>query len=221
MRRLLGRRGFSVDFSGRRSSCRNSRGIPRTSVLAQEKLVSTASARRFTLFDAMVLLGAVALGFALARPPYTFVRSLARTVPRLTLIAQWSTVAVPLNATLTISTLILSLKFPRSSLRRSSRQPGIAACAVGTVALTLSALLLIPDVLRAINGPYFRPMLINLWLFSSQWTGIAILSSWIALSLSGRWRSEQNWIDRSGRVLGCCWICSYAFAVAFHWAQLL
>jgi hypothetical protein len=96
----------------------------------------------------------------------------------------------------------------------------MVGCAVATIAFLLSAVPFIPDVVKAMNGPYYRPMLINLWLFSSQWTGTAVLSAWTVLLLGGRWRTERSWIDRSGRALGLCWIAAYAFCVVFHWATL-
>jgi hypothetical protein len=36
--------------------------------------------------------------------------------------------------------------------------------------------------------------------------GVAVASSWLLLLVSGRWRPEPSWIDRSGRVLGWIWI---------------
>lgn len=176
--------------------------------------------RKMGVFDAMFLLGAVAVGLSLARPAYSFVRSLPPSVPRLELIAQGSSVIFPIVAALTVSVLILGVRSSCLYRKRFSMCPGVVGCAVAAVAFLLSALPLIPDVIKAINGPYYRQMLINIWLFSSQWTGIAVLSAWTVLLLSGRWRSERSWIDRSGCVLGWCWIAAYAFCVVFHWAQL-
>jgi hypothetical protein len=36
--------------------------------------------------------------------------------------------------------------------------------------------------------------------------GLLIVSVWNLLILSGRWEAEPTWIDRSGRLLGVCWI---------------
>ena len=40
--------------------------------------------------------------------------------------------------------------------------------------------------------------------------GLAVVLVWITLWLSGGWRSEPSWIDRSGRFLGLFWIVAYA-----------
>jgi hypothetical protein len=36
--------------------------------------------------------------------------------------------------------------------------------------------------------------------------GPAVAAVWLVLALSGRWRPEGSWIDRSGRLLGATWI---------------
>jgi hypothetical protein len=36
-----------------------------------------------------------------------------------------------------------------------------------------------------------------------------IFSAWFVLAVSGRWRPEPSWIDRSGRVLAVAWIVRY------------
>jgi hypothetical protein len=33
-----------------------------------------------------------------------------------------------------------------------------------------------------------------------------ILCAWDLLVLCGRWKAEQTWIDRWGRLLGVCWV---------------
>jgi hypothetical protein len=36
--------------------------------------------------------------------------------------------------------------------------------------------------------------------------GVSVAASWILLLMSGAWRPERGWIDRTGRALGCFWI---------------
>jgi hypothetical protein len=45
--------------------------------------------------------------------------------------------------------------------------------------------------------------------------GSAVLWCWVTLALSGRWRPARGWLDRLGRVLGCCWLVLWlVYAVA-------
>ena len=40
---------------------------------------------------------------------------------------------------------------------------------------------------------------------------LAVITSWLALLLSGRWRAEPSWLDRAGRVFGCYWVGLWLF----------
>jgi hypothetical protein len=44
------------------------------------------------------------------------------------------------------------------------------------------------------------------WQIIESRIGPAVLAAWAALRLGGRWRSEPNWIDRAGRILGAFWV---------------
>jgi hypothetical protein len=44
------------------------------------------------------------------------------------------------------------------------------------------------------------------WAIVEARIGPAVITAWVALYASGRWRSEPHWIDRAGRVLGAYWV---------------
>ena len=41
----------------------------------------------------------------------------------------------------------------------------------------------------------------------------SILGAWSLLILAGRWKSEASGLERLGRLLGWCWLSSFAFDV--------
>ena len=46
-----------------------------------------------------------------------------------------------------------------------------------------------------------------------SFAGFAVACVWIVLWLSGVWRAEPSWIDRTGRVLGIYWVSNCIIAV--------
>ena len=51
------------------------------------------------------------------------------------------------------------------------------------------------------------------WVFSTLTESqvpcqLSVAAAWVSLALSGRWRSEPSWIDRTGRVLGVYFLAS-------------
>ena len=95
--------------------------------------------RPFTLGDAMILIIALALGLAVARPAISSLAFKVRSLSRSTIFGRLGAV-LALARTLNIIVLsfllfllpafvILRLKRPRAPLRSVVRQPGFAACA--------------------------------------------------------------------------------------------
>jgi hypothetical protein len=108
---------------------------------------------------------------------------------------------------LSLGLLILRWKGPRPSRRRIFRQPGFVACLVACLSTILSALSTFRLALRigyldhiAEFSSYFTSFL------DTTWIGCDVLTVWLALALSGRWRAEPSWIDRTGRAVGLIWI---------------
>jgi hypothetical protein len=169
-----------------------------------------ARGRRFALLDAMVLIGALALCLVI---PRTF-RALipARTYWIYDVRQYWLIIGSSWLLAVSLALAILAVFVPRPAGRRRFRQPGIAA--VVLIALTIAfnevqtlaqGVTLYLTVGKAFdNGAFW-------WIFGPIYdlafrAGLAVLSGWLTLALSGRWRSSAGWLDRSGRFVGWVWI---------------
>lgn len=163
--------------------------------------------RPFTLASLMVLVAATGVGMAIFR---TYSASLAgpllrhwappfRTIE--TIYGAWSCIA----ACWMIALLLLRYQRPHPRRGRLARRPGHAACCVAAVALSVGTLL---EMTRfAFRDLTERPSsFYQSWITVSVRVGPAVAGAWLLLALSGRWRSDPGWIDRLGRLLGCCWI---------------
>jgi hypothetical protein len=153
--------------------------------------------RRFTLADAMVLVGATAIGFDLMHVCLTKAAHAwgpwDRAKSSLWLVACW-TLAVPL----------LHLRGPRPALARLARRPGFVGCVAALVGLAFSAVGWLPTLLSPIwQTSIGRPLL---WVTSPYRVAPAVVAAWMTLAMGGRWRPEAGWLDRFGRGLGVFWI---------------
>lgn len=109
--------------------------------------------RRLTLFDALSLVAATAVGLALIRLHHDLrstqevkdeagsgIHPTAVGTTRAVLVVlrgcwYWGHKTLPLVSVLTITILVLHFRRPRSSLRRMTRQPGLVACLAATATL--------------------------------------------------------------------------------------
>jgi hypothetical protein len=165
--------------------------------------------RQFTLGDAMIFIGAIALGLALAGPGILLIIDTVRTAPH----KQFRTLtgAVGLGRFLNIvvlnflffmlpAFLIVRLRRPRPSLRSLICQPGFAGCAAPVV-MFLSSL---PLTLLAPSGLAGQVIEIA----GQVLNGAAVPLAWISLIATRRWHCAPCWIDRLGRILGALWMVS-------------
>jgi hypothetical protein len=129
----------------------------------------------------------------------------------------------------TLALPILGYRRPRPPRRLLARQPGIAACGIATLVLSvqLSAILLGWAVARSWTAlslwlppsvwPFRVPTpdtspLLDLWrsihvgFLESSWAAHGIAGAWLIMALGGWWRPERSAIDRLGRALGTGWI---------------
>jgi hypothetical protein len=112
------------------------------------------------------------------------------------IISQLSGVTIFFLMFYTVILFVIRLLPPRPPLRKLARQPGVWASGTATLALAL-----------VIWVPYFKPVTIP----------TAVCVAWLVLALSGGWQSESSWLDRAGRLLGCCWIALLPLFVWFAW----
>lgn len=181
-----------------------------------------APRRRFTVFDALVLVAATALGLAVARAlDATWFTVLLRGgyqwddylhfvlhgVPSTCLVASWS-----------VGLLALRLVHPRPSLRRIARQYGPVACAATVASIALAAAC---DVARhtadwsVIVGLEQVPELSlwDVWWPALMTTDEFVLGAWLGLALAVGRSPSHDWVDRAGRAIGLYWITWLAYAV--------
>jgi hypothetical protein len=169
--------------------------------------------RKIGVFDEMVLIAAFGVAIVVTRSmladelrlfhtrptEQTWIMELLDWVPvaYLGLMPRYVAIAMP-------ALLLIRLRRPRSSLRRLSRQPGAVACAAGTAAIFTGGLIALAGTIG--GGWYLIPSEPRAWPIVEARVPMAVVTAWIILWLSGRWRSEPSWMDRSGRALGGFWI---------------
>lgn len=164
--------------------------------------------RRFQLIDGMILVAATALGFAYVHSNRAtwYLWYMTQPGSHAFNAGKWMGIgllfAIPVTLTWTLALLAIRLRTPRPPLRRLTRQPGFVACLAAVLSLALSCLTLIPSLVSAKVRPnaaeYF---LLN---FTAE-PAFAVFGVWLALALSGRWRGEPGWVDRTGVFLGLSW----------------
>jgi len=189
------------------------------------------NARRFNLFDAIVLIAATAVALTAygysplfyirffigdfrqtwnARP--TFHASLYHTLV-LVQMSVWA-LLLPLLSSWTIALLPLRMMRPRPRWRRLTRQPGFIACCVASLVLVVETSLSV-----LILGSMHTHYTVKTW--GQAWTiafsgdgfrqmgsrpGFAVAAAWITLAMTGRCRPASDWVDRLGRVIGWIWV---------------
>ena len=159
--------------------------------------------RSMTISDAMALVATSAVGLATA-PGLPF-HVMPSSSPAFALRMTAVFVALPL----TLILIPLRLRWPRP--RRPGRHPGTVACLAVALALAFilaeqasSSFKPVPAPARL--EPHYRAINLVFNLLRLDLYSPAVAGAWLALALSGRWRPERDWLDRTGRVLGVCWI---------------
>ena len=180
--------------------------------------INRPTSRPFTLGDSMILIVALALGLAIARPGIGMTANAFRTVPQ----SHFRTLAgaVQVGRVLNIvmltflffllpAFLILRLKRPRPPFRLMMGQPGFAGCAavVALVVIAVPLSLLAPSGL----GQLFIESAAKVLLPA------AVPLAWVYLIATRRWDPEPSWIDRMGRVLGALWMVSLPGLLVLSW----
>ncbi len=167
--------------------------------------------RKVTILDGMILVAAVACGFALRRgtegpsegviePTNWFGRNTREPVRAV----------LPFLLTLTPAVLLMRLQRPRPRWPKLARQPGMAACcaAIMPIALTLLALAHERWTRDPSSDEFAWAWVVNSYVLTEGGAiaGVWVLGAWLALGLSGRRRAERSGIDRLGRTIGVGWL---------------
>jgi hypothetical protein len=179
--------------------------------------------RTFGVADAMLLVVAVALGLLVNRIDWPRIAHFGHldSYDKIQVILE---VVLPHVAAGTAAVLGMRLRQPRPSIRRLAREPGATACMVGSATLVIvggwiattmamgcimefSAFMAFGSYRggRGRGGTLHYPSGMAFVSYGDR-IGFAVAGAWLALVLSGRWRSEPTWIDRVGRTLGWLWL---------------
>jgi hypothetical protein len=157
--------------------------------------------RKPNLVDAMIVIAALAVGFGLGRAVIVESWRGRPRLPQFRLF--WVTQSIHDGALacvwmLTLAFLVIRLRRPRPRLLDLLRQPGTVAC---LVALLMTALLVV-NVAASTDRPR-----LSTWF---QWLSIVgangVVLGWAMLGIARAWTPERSWIDRTGLVLGFCWL---------------
>jgi hypothetical protein len=193
--------------------------------------MTTDAGRKLRVADCLILVAATAVGLAASRAitprEFTLQTSggsatmLQHGGWSLMFIAQFtaelsSIAVIPSLAFWTLASLLLRLQGPRPAWRRLSRQPGMMACLIATIAIGLSATVSIMSWVMT-DQEYNTEAWLN-WQIGvgSIQTGVAVFWCWVTMALSGRWRPEPSWLDRLCRLLGSFWV---VMALVFAYAN--
>lgn len=188
-------------------------------------------ARRFTLFDMMVLVAATAVGISLGDGYFRFQEGLSyldsseHARRGLALRAVFYS-GIPTLATLTLALLPMRFVGPRQRFRRVLRSPGMTAGLVAAlasaVALTRAALdWLSTNTIYGQHGPFGAWELVaTRGIGLKDVVGLGVVFAWALLWVGGGWRPIADWVDRAGRCLGAVWIAAGVASWAFGlWAS--
>ncbi len=181
------------------------------------------SRRQFTITDAMVLIAALAAGFAAMRLLYA-----DGLAPSRTYVSGWilQGPSTCLAFSLAVALIGLRLRQPRPRRQRLVIQPGFVASVATVVSILVGGGCSVFYMLIHTLGPgetYAYPVRVH-WGWGTFTCPSFLLGAWISLWLTGLWAAEPSWIDRAGRALGLFWIVSVPWnlvaPIIWHFAGL-
>ena len=178
-------------------------------------MIDETRPRRLTLFDAMTLLAATAVGLAGSRAYLMHIQSYYENLGFRDLSAEAKIQSVaPSLLALSLALPVLGL-WPGTSVpfRRAAKQPGVAALLA--VAFCFGVQLLEAahfPVARVLAWSYFFAVLVS---GVAKSAGLVVGALWFAMALGRRWPTRADWVELGARFLGACWIALY-IAVKFR-----
>src|SRR5262249_37087038 len=156
-------------------------GSPRMTNSDAVPPVGGQSCRRFHLWDAMILVAAIAVGLALGKVTFSACyprRQIPPAFRRFYAIEGGHAAAFPCVQSLVVAVLPLRLRRPRPPLSRLLRQPGVVACCTSVVVLVIGAI-----AVRSFGGTSPSSFV---FIFS-RFTGMNVAVAWVMLWFSGWW----------------------------------
>jgi hypothetical protein len=194
--------------------------------MRNQSMAPSRNSRRLTLLDLMIAVAGLTIGLWIM--PHGVIPAAETAFPVITgpyafsVKAEWLSIlivhfAYPFAVIWSLTVLVLAITPPCPPVRMLVRQPGfLACCAVGMTALITGPLSF------AISQKIFiaglpASMRLQIYLgealtFRRGEGGFAVASAWLVLWANGRWRSQQSWADRLGRLLGLFWVLTIPFA---------
>jgi len=180
-------------------------------MLGERKAGLRSEGRRMTVADLVILAAALLFGAWMVRAwssqdiePWWYTED------------GWATAASLVALNLSGALLFIRLMRPRPPLARICRQPGFQASLAVCVRLLLEVFSRFGLAWREGDVPAFV-VFFNIASRTLDLVGPVVATVWVALELSGRWRPEQSWIDRAGRLLGCAWIILYIIVKLYNY----
>lgn len=109
-----------------------------------------------------------------------------------------------------LTMLLIRLRGPRPTRRRLWRQPGLAASAGATAGILVGVAGQLAT--RAASAPLTMGAATQFFDAARPFAAPGVAGAWLALALTGRWRSERGAIDRLGRLVGLLWLLEFPIA---------
>jgi hypothetical protein len=165
-------------------------------------------ARRFILYDAIVLVAATGIGLWLIRhwAPATFAFSnwppLSDRIGVTIAVTSWAFGTWPLAISWTIAVAVLAFRQPRPVVQELARQPGVLACLTACLMFALAG---IPNLFVALIVG-FRALPEDVLAGLSDKVGYAVATAWLLAFWGGSRRAVPTWIDRLGIFIGIWWV---------------
>ncbi len=163
--------------------------------------------RHFNLSDAIVLIAAVAVGLALAKPATSTLAARKPTLSGSSVSPPFYAMlyATPILSAFALATVGLSLRRPRPPLPRLIGSPGFIANACGLLGVAVACLHYLVQVLIGFRvTPMKYVHLLDLSIPGS--VAYFVLGAALSMALRGDWLPRRNWADRLGWAIGAAWI---------------
>jgi hypothetical protein len=176
-------------------------------------LPSRNQARRFTLFDAITLVAAVALGLAWVQAYQRSMRAIAAATGGAVLsfsvpIRYFGPIA-PFLATLAVCLFGLRLLQPRPTRRQLARSLGFAALASSLLGLIITAATVaISEAVATLGRGSSTVYLFHITMRTVNYSAPVVAGAWLVLALSGRplRRTGRDWIEFLAISVGMGWL---------------